>query len=626
MIDEQEMTGQDTDQQLAPDPAQKRLFDFDTAKITVQSLIENWKAIADKTKKQRINRMIDLDPDVLQKNGQLAGDETIINWRLIDTNIKREQPTYVSFLMQSRRLITLEQMDTPPSQPIDLSVLEDNFSKGMKYNGWQIPHIMCVDGHQCHGWDSVEVTVDPTRPLHLRIDHVGNDNLIFPTGAQSLDACEHIIVKMTVSQMELRSYVDEYGFDAAQVDRILDDKNDNATDDTIVIYKRYFKYQGVVFVCWYENGKTDGWLKEPSMFVCGMKKEETIMEMQPVTMIDPMTGQPTMMVDPMTGQPAMQPVEKKIWVDAECYEYPIFLLRYGVTEEKRLIDNKGRAFIDNSKQEASCSLWSSLVNSSTRAANVYGSVAAQNMDGSSRPSMLEGMHLEPDRIYDRKIDMWSPPGPNAVVLSAAERIDTKNSAEVGQVAFSTMNREDSRKTATEMKASQNKENELSSVNMTTYSLFIEQVYDYCFMIARSRALADLIPLLLLTPASQTPEGPVYNNDKATLSLNFIIKAAGDIDYVKRREKLAAMKANWPVIQQTPMAMPYLIDMLKLEHPEDAKRYEQILLAGDQKKQLIQKLATVISQIAKEEQGQLDPSQQQMLAGLQQEVMQTLAQP
>src|SRR6266576_1384794 len=88
-------------------------FDFTQASIRIKNLIKQWDQEINYTNTRRKMRSIDVDLAQLQKEGLLKQDETFIPIRVIDSTIKREQPSFVSFLTQSRRLAVFSCVDDP---------------------------------------------------------------------------------------------------------------------------------------------------------------------------------------------------------------------------------------------------------------------------------------------------------------------------------------------------------------------------------------------------------------------------------------------------------------------------------------------------------------------------------
>jgi len=88
-------------------------FDFNQAKNRIDNLIKQWREEINYTITRRKMRNIDVDITQLHKENLLKADETFIPIRVIDSTIRREQPSYVAFLTQSRRLAIFSCTDDP---------------------------------------------------------------------------------------------------------------------------------------------------------------------------------------------------------------------------------------------------------------------------------------------------------------------------------------------------------------------------------------------------------------------------------------------------------------------------------------------------------------------------------
>lgn len=99
---------------------------------------------------------------------------------------------------------------------------------------------------------------------------------------------------------------------------------------------------------------------------------------------------------------------------------------------------------------------------------------------------------------------------------------------------------------------------------------------------------------------------------------YILKPAGDVDVVERLQKIQSMQQAWPVVQNTPMAAPFLSKLVTMMFPEDAATYVAALEQGDPKVKalaaalsVLQALASDPSTLAEKEQG-LVPQIQQLV--------------
>jgi hypothetical protein len=146
----------------------------------------------------------------------------------------------------------------------------------------------------------------------------------------------------------------------------------------------------------------------------------------------------------------------------------------------------------------------------------------------------------------------------------------KNANEQSQVDYAAQNRQDSRKTATEIASANKQATELSNVQITGYSIFIARVYTRCWEISQSCILTGLIAVPEIL--------------KQACAAKWILKASGDIDVIERAEKIQKMKQDWPVLANTPLAIPFLKDLILAQYPEEAARYNGIIDQAQQAEQ------------------------------------------
>lgn len=567
--------------------------EFDKAKEKFSTLINAWISQREYVESCQRLRKIDVDTQALQTSGILKQDETIIPIRTIDTNIKREQPAYVGYLKQARRLAVFRDLENPAQ---NTELLEENFTLGMTYKNWEIPWFKVIDGAQLHGWDSAEVEFDTTKPLHAGVDHIGTENLIFPLDTKNVQACECLLRRYEITPKQLKQFVTQFGFNPEQVE-LTTSKEPSAkkAEKCVEIFKCWYKeVNGKVYVGWFDNKAGTDWLKAPVPLFLGRK----------VTSIDPIT-------------------QLEISVDQVETEYPVFVLLYGITEEPYIIQSRGRAFYDQPRQEAQTGLWSAVINGALRASNVYGSPRTPEASGSKLGRV--DVELEPGIIYNQPLDFWSTPYPSDMLIKAAQTLDIQTQQETGQTNFAVNNREDSRKTATEIQSANVQASLLSSVQVSMFSTFVREVYAASWTIVQAQALQELIPFLQVSVETQDPLGMVTEiraNNIPVISQNYDVRAAGDVDVVQRAEKLQRMQSMWQIVSQTPAAPVFLINMLKTMFPEDAKQYEQIMSQASADKQLIGNLGNVIQTLVTDDAGGLKPEfagQAQMLQQLAQQV-------
>jgi hypothetical protein len=601
-----------------------KLMQFSQARIALKRLVDDWQTEVTKTQQRRDTRDVAVDVEALRRDGSIDEDETIIPVRIIDTNIQRELPPYINYLKNSRRLCTFNSLDVPNQ---DTQKIELDFTRGMTYLGWEIPHYKCLDGSMTHGWDAIEVVLDESKPLHVSHEHIGHDNLYFPRTNRDIQQAPRVIRAYDITIPQLKNFVNKFGFSQEQVNLIVEARKDTSkADQTVRCFKEFFKYQGSVWVAWFaledSNGNGD-WLKAPMPLSLGISEQVTEM----VTTQVPHPLVPGMMV------PSQQPVTK--WKDKPVTQYPIFILYYRETEKPKITDHMGRVFFDESKQEAQTAILSGYVNGLTRASNVYASVGAEDGTGSSLKE-LNDVKLVGGRIFNKPLTFFHPDYPDPSVLKAMQWFDVANSQETNQPNFAASNRQDSRKTATEIDAANQQQQLLNSVQLALFSTHIRAIYSFSWLIVQSQALQNLIafcrvakqqpianPALGGQPTVDPTTGQpvmqtIYVNDESIIKQSYDVRAAGDIDVVQRAEKLTQMKQDWPVIANTPLANRFLQDLVRLEYPDTGEEYAEIIGTGDQVmqvKQLAARLGMMMSgAIAQhpEMMQTLPPEQQQQL--------------
>lgn len=565
--------------QLPPDSI---FADYQKFKQKADQLISDFSSVASKSVKNREERFKELDIEMLRRRQILAQNEYMIPMRVIDSNIRREQPAFFNYLKGGRRLMIFSDL-------IDTSVvttqLEDEFTRGMTYSGWEIPHFKTVDGSQTHGWDSVEVEFNEAKPLHVAIEHIGNDNLIFPIDAIDIQSCELVARKMRVSGKQLEAFVHKFGFNADAVKKILAEGEETKKDKIHFVYKCFGKINGIVFVCWYHE-KAENYLSNPiqlSLGISGVTED----------------------VDPSTGQPV------QVMADAPIAFYPVFILPYYESEKQRIIDHLGRVFLDIHKQEALTANISQFLNGCQKASTIEVAVKGEI----TRQAELQSWELGSNKIAPVPLEFYAPPYPDSVMLQLQNYLDSANSQEAGQINFAANNRKDSRKTATEIAAARDENAVLSSIQVSLYSSFIRQVYSVAWKIVQSQALQGKITFLAVPDTGE--------NNVELIGREFDLRSAGDVDVIKRAELIAQYKEFWPIMQTTPAAIPFLARLLRLSFPDEGNTFATIIEQGDPRALLMQ-IAKVledpaISAAILAQGSALAPEQKQILINLLEQV-------
>lgn len=565
------------------------LNDYTKLRERFDKLIREWEPEVRNTRDRRKLRKLDLDVESLQNTGVLASDETLIPIRVIESRIKKEQPSYVAYLTKSRRLATFTCIDDPRVRTDDI---EEAYTRGMTYNGWELPFYMCLDGAQLHAWDGVEVEYSASKPLKVGFSHVGHENLIFPLKCKSLEECEIILRRYEVSLLKLREFSTSFGFNSQEIERLMEEYEGSKSDEFIDIYKAFIKKDGIVYTAWYSKKCQSEFLRPPMPLWLGRKKPTT---------------QTTIQIDPATGLP--MPVDQVVWQDVYESQFPIKLQLYDLSEEQPITQHVGRGFLDEPEQEAQTSVWTCTINGAVRASNVYASPKNPSATGGSIKQL--DCQLQHGCIYDTPLEFWHTDYPDPSLLDIVNKLDLQKQAESGQVAYAVNNRQDSRKTAKEVTVAEQQQNMLSSVQVTLYSTFLREVHAYTWPIVQSLALQGVITFI---PTIDPITGE-STNDMQKIGLRYEVRPAGDEDVIKRAERLAAYQTLWPIMQATPAAGIFFSDLLRQALPEDAEKYIPTIMQGMQQGNQSVILADILK--AMTEDPNVAPALQQYMPQIQQ---------
>lgn len=592
----------------------------------IRRLISDWGTEIAETKKRRAIRKLDVNTDALRSEGKLQTDEVLIGVRVVDENIRKEQPTFVQYLTQSRRLAIFDCKSKPG---INVEPLEIAFTKGMSYSGFLRNIFKSVDGAQTHGWDSVEILYDSTKPLHCAVEHIGHENLIFSLDSKDIQAQEFILRAFDVTVIRLERFKKKHGFDPVVVDSVIADARSRGSDNpkNIRIYKYFTKIDDIVYVGWCtlrEGGEgvmVTNWLRTPQPLDMGRKtlQEKTVWEDRSVTIPDEMTGMPI-------ATTIKQPVKRKEWVSEIEKQYPIRIFLYSESEEQCITDQKGRVFFDNTSQEAQTALWSLFINGAVRASNVYAAASQPSQTGSALRAM--DVTLEHGKIYSDPINFFHVDYPDPAMIRAADGLNVRKAQEMGQSASAVINRDDSRKTAEELKQAKGEQLQMASTPIMFFSGYMREVLSVSWYVVQSQALQGLITLLPIEiPVPQEPPIPglpplppkmVTVNNYEIIGQTYDIKPAGDTDVVRRAEKIEKRLLLLPVIQPTPAYPVFLQDLISELLPEDADKYNAILQQGmvTMEQQMLA-LAQMLQEATTDDSGAILPEWQPFSAQLQQ---------
>ena len=548
----------------------------------------NYKSIEDKLRelkstredlgvKQRASRKLryaDIDLEAERGAGRLQPDELYIPQHIIDTNIRREQSPYVQYITQSPRAVICEDSI---DATVDLSLLERDLTKKIRFDGWQMHEFANIDCFQQNGYGIMEVIQDETVAGGVSCEAVQWADFAFTADTRDLQACEYVQRDYFFTKTRLLSLVGDPAnpkdsdWDAEQVNKIISSDNDNdgvdnaSTQDRSLhrVSKLMFRVSGVVNVAWYSIDICDDWARKPRPLFIGRRK----LTPPPQGMPPSIPGQPPVTVESLAiqtishgGIPQSEPQYET--------QYPYFLFPYLISENDTITQLKGRVFLDQDVQEAVSSLLSSTVTKARRSAGLYFSKDVS--DPNDDVLMKENQFFKTGSMINSKVKEMQLAPPDPAMFSAIQMLISGNQNETSQVNFAVQNRKDSRKTAEEIKVASSQAQILSTVQVVLFSLALKKKYSYMVSVIQSRVLAGLITV---TPTVL----PLYNR-------KMIIKPSGDTDVIERQQRTQTMMAAWPVIENTAAAPLFLADLLELMFPETASKYVQAIQQATQQQQ------------------------------------------
>ena len=557
-------------------------------------------------------RRCQYDVEQMRADGLLKAHETHIGVKVIDENIRKALPNHLAYLKQSRRLAIFEpKRHSDRLAGVNTELVESEFTRVMTYPGWELTFINALDGSAAHGRDFVEVVYHPSYrpdddmdddeyyPANLCVEHVGADMLLFDTRVSDIQNSEIVARAFDVTVVKLDEMAKKNDFDPAVVKQIKDKirVTDNQGTDTVpdykpcLIYKTFFKEDNTVYVAWYSNDAKK-FLAPPKPFFNGRMRTEMQRVVTPPDLLNPLGG--------VVEQPVQVPVYET--------KYPFFTLYYRQTEERRVVDRLGHVDEGYYTQEASSVLMSAFVNQNILATFVMASPRDPNPDASSVPKQLDSK-VETGKIWSQPMLFFTPPAPAPELANAIDKLSQRNAESTGDIAWTVNNRQDSRKTAAEIQAATQQSSLLNSTQVLMFSIFLRDVMTYAWKIVQSAALRNEFPFCETQPGV---------NNAELIGVRFNVKAAGDVDYVARAERIQSMQQDWPIIGTTAAAPSFLSDYLRLRYPDTAETYiTAIQNAQAQGQQLAQSLATLLKEAVLDDNGNLLPEWQPHAAQIQQ---------
>lgn len=547
-------------------------------------------------------RYCEIDIEVERDGGKIAPDELYIPIHVIDTNIRREQSSYVQFITQSPRAVILKDLD---DESFDLSILEADLTTKLRYPGWQGAEFANIDGFQSHGYGIKETVQDLSQPGEIAREYVQLGDFCFVADTRDIKKCELVARCYYFTRTQLVEFQKSgagEGWDSRQLQKMIDaqpnDEQSNIFSGTATlnrslykVMKVMFKVKGIVHVAWCGPKLADDWLRKPRKLFLGRRKlrpdvsakwqgyqQQKAQHSQALGLAA--QGQTNQAPLPPTPQPPeidekhMQQIQAGLPPSDEEYEtrYPYTLFPYLISEDNTVACLKGRIFLDQDTQSGASSLLSSTITAARRSSGLY--FSKDTTDPNDDFLMQKNVFFKTGALINGKVSQFQLTGPSPQMFQAIQMLISMNQQETSQVNFAETNRQaDSRKTAKAIEASQQQSSQLTGVQVTLYSNALREEYTYECEIIKSRVAAGLIKV---SPTLQQ----MY-------ARNWEVKPAGDIDVVEKQKMVETMQQSWPVVQQTGAASIFLSDLLEKLFPESAAKYIQAIQQAQQAQQQAQ---------------------------------------
>lgn len=521
-----------------------------------------------------------IDIDAMRAKGDLQPGQTFVAVRTIDTNVSREVPTYLQYIKGSRRMAIFEPVDQPGQSATPLEIAVTNV---LQYPGWEIDYIRWIDGGLLHGCDYVEVVYDKTKPGRVAVNHVGSDSLLYSRDAESIEQSPIVARAYSISSVDLSKYVASGQFNnpsAVEKLKAYVETQQSATISAqlVQVYKCFYKLDGIVHVVWYSKDVQEH-LSTPVPFMNGKCVRQTTMVVPPGTMTQ---------------------IPQTTYVDIPEDSYPYVPFSPSITEEKKISQQLGHAEKAESTQNAQSVLTTAGINGCFAASMTQWSPAEDKYPASGAAKQVD-TQIRPGRVWDRAMRPWAAPYPDPTLFKALDHLDTGNAAANNQIAWAVNNRQDSRKTATEVQSANQASSQINSVQVLFLSIPMRLIVSRAYDIIKSQFQKGELKL------SIQPE---------LFEIEYVIKSAGDIDYVQRQERIMSMQQDMQLVMNTGAAQAFLADYLRERYPSTAERYIQAMQQPNDVN-LISALAGMLQQAVTDESGNLRPEWQPHAQQLQQ---------
>ena len=529
-------------------------------------------------------RYCEIDLEVERNAGHIAPDEIYVSVHVIDSNIRREQSSYIQYITQSPRAVILKDKE---DAAMDLSLLENDLTTKLRFDGWQLSSYANIDGFQANGYGIMETVLDQNNPGEIGREYVQYGDFAFIADSRDIQKLEMTGRFYYFTRTKLKSLSEledpDDRWDPEQVQKILNSKpNDEqqfifsgtttVSQSLYKVLKVMFRVKGVVHVAWACPTFCDNWARKPRKLFLGRRKLATYDPAVIQAAKNPQVNiEQLKMIAPTITEDHIEQIKSNLPPSDEEYEtsYPYFLYPYLISENDTIANLKGRVYLDQDAQNGASSLLSSLLTKTSRSSGLY--FSKDTTDPNANFMMEKNVFFKQGCLINAKVKEMELSAPDPSAFNSINMLLSLNQQETSQVNFAETNRQnDSRKTATAIKSANQQAQELSGVQVTLFSVALARQYTYECEIIKSRVLAGLITV---SPNLM----PLYQR-------TWLVKPSGDVDVIQKQQLIQAMMSAWPVIQNTPCAQQFLSDLLEKMFPDSAPKYIQAFKDAQQQQQ------------------------------------------
>ena len=511
---------------------------------------------------------MDITNDEARAKKLVNGNEVFIGRRIIAENMKREMPSFVQYLKGSyRHVIACAPADSqiPLS---DLAAIEAAMTEGIRQDGWLTTELQACSATMLHGVGYLFVIPSLKTGINTEVAYLATPDVIIPRNLQQFQAAPMIGIRYHITSSEFSEWAEQYKWNTDAVRAVRDSLSDaDKTTKNIPVYLVMYRDNAPgspIKRFWYTDQPEHMLSTQPEPLFSGRMQKGP-------------TGAP---------EPAPETV------------YPLFPFYYNITENPVIVERKGRAHEDRHDQEALTMGITSYVNSMIRSSELYMAFDDGGGPVESTEVAQTDVVIKPGVVIKRPVKFFTPPAPDSNALATLQYLKSDNAAAAGHTDFAVQNRQDSRKTAAEIKSATATATEHQTVPLTFFALCYAELLRFRWDIVRANVAAGVNTTFLAQNPVREKLDTVY------------LKPAGDIDFIARQEKLQKFVQFFSLYAQTPLAQFFQQKILELAFPDEYPQMAPLLT--DPTRQLGEAMLQVLENLPP---GTIPPAQAQQIAQL-----------